>query len=243
MHCVVRFPSGGGPWLDRHRAGSEPRGKVGHVLSLNKAATDHGQQKTGTPGDFPIVSSIHLWHRRRPWVVLLYCVVGCGKAESVDERPQLLDPMALVPAGGVVTVNGEPLASLVITFLPPSGPCVGTAETDQDGKYKLSSIVGPGVLPGDYKVAISYLVSDKGEPQGMSARSGMVRGPAMLSAKEQLPAEYADLGRTTLSAKVGPRGGQFDFDVPASIHTAEKSAGTKTEESKPAAKKTTETKE
>jgi hypothetical protein len=187
------------------------------------------------------MSSIHLWRRLRPWAVLLCCVVGCGMSEPVDDRLRVLDPHALVPAGGVVTVNGKPLASLVITFLPPTGAGLAGAETDKDGKYQLSSIGGPGVLPGEYKVAISYLISDKGEPQGMATRTSNIRGPGMLSAKEQLPADYADLGRTKLSAIVGAAGGQFDFDVPASIPpAAEKPAEKKADESKTTKARTTE---
>ena len=45
----------------------------------------------------------------------------------------------------------------------------------------------------------------------------MVQGPGMLSAKEQFPKEFADLGRSTLSRTVGPQGGTFDFDVPVSL--------------------------
>jgi hypothetical protein len=75
-------------------------------------------------------------------------------------------------------------------------------------------------------VSISYLVSDKGEPQPISARVAQLQGHGMLTAKEQLPREYSDLGRTKLSAKVGPQGGEFIFDVPASIPPeAEKAAG------------------
>jgi hypothetical protein len=94
---------------------------------------------------------------------------------------------------------------------------VGSAQTNPDGKYELSSMGGPGVLPGEYKVGLSYMVSDKGEPQGLGVRIAQVQPPGMLTAKEQLPPEYSDLGRTKLSAKVGPQGGEFDFDVPASL--------------------------
>ena len=172
--------------------------------------------------------------RRLPmWAVLLAGVVGCGGSEPVDDRLAALDPKNLVPVSGVLTVGGKPMPTLVITFLPPSGPALATAETDKGGKYVLRSMGGPGVLPGGYKVAISYMVSDEGEPQGMAARSSLIQGPGMLSAKEQLPAEYADLGRSKLSAKVGPQGGEFNFDVPVSLPAREeKPAGKKAAEEK-----------
>jgi hypothetical protein len=169
----------------------------------------------------------------RLWVVLVVGVAGCAKPQpDVDDRLRALDPSQLVPAGGVVTINGKPLEKVVITFLPPHGPALGTAETHKNGKYQLRSMGGPGVLPGEYKVAISYLVSDQGEVQGMGARNSMVQGPGMLSANEQLPREYADLGRSKLTVTVGPQGGTFDFDVPASIPAANAKAGEKAEQAK-----------
>jgi hypothetical protein len=187
------------------------------------------------------------------WAFLLHGVVGCAQSEPVDDRLRAMDPAALVPAGGVVTVNGKPVEMLVITFLPPSGPALGTAETDKDGKYELASMGGPGVLPGEYKVAISYVVSDKGEPQGMAARGSRPQVPGMKNAKEKLPPEYADLGRSKLSATVGSKGGTFNFDVaapefgssgkPAEKKVEAKLAGTtKGEEPKPTDKNTIEPK-
>jgi hypothetical protein len=163
----------------------------------------------------------HPLRQCRLLICLVIVVAGCEKSEPVDERLRMLDPANLVPVSGKVTINGKPVATVVITFLPPDGPALGTAETDEEGKYELSSAGGKGVLPGDYKVAISYLVSADGEPQGRAARSSQVQGPGMLSAKEKLPPEYADLGRSKLSATVSAQGGEFNFDVPASIPAVE----------------------
>jgi len=178
-------------------------------------------------GDPFIVSSINLWRRWRPWGVLLVGVVGCSPSEPIDDRLVAANPKALVPASGVVTINGKPRATVLVTFLPAHGPALGVAETDQDGKYEMESMGGPGVLPGEYKVSISYLLSDKGEPQSQGDRNSQVQGPGMLTAKEQLPREYSDLSRTKLSVKVGPQGGHFDFDVPASIPSEEIQAAEK----------------
>jgi len=154
-------------------------------------------------------------------------MVGCASSAPVDDRLAALDPKALVPVSGVVTINGKPRHTVVVTFLPPNGPALATAETDENGKYAVSSMGGPGALPGEYKVSISYLLSDKGEPQGIGVRTAQLQPPSMLSAKEQLPREYSDLGRTKFSVKVGPQGGRFDFDVPASIPFEEEQAAQK----------------
>jgi hypothetical protein len=161
---------------------------------------------------------------RRPWIwpILVAGVVGCGSSQpQTDDRFAALDPKNLVPISGVVTVGGKPVASVVITFLPPSGAGVASGETDKDGKFELKSMGGPGAVPGKYKVTISYLVSLKGVPQGVGARATMTPGPDLLSAKELLPAEYSDLGRTTISFTVGPKGGEFNSDVPATLPAKE----------------------
>jgi hypothetical protein len=189
------------------------------------------------------VFSNYLVPRWRLSAVLLVGVVGCGESRSVDDL-YTIDRKALVPAGGVVTVNRKPVEHAILTFLPPTGPTLGYAETDKDGKYQLMTMGSPGVLPGDYKVAISYFVSDEGEPQSKVARLSKLPGPGMRTAKERLALEYSDLGRTKLLAKVGAQGGTFDFDVSAEVPiAAAKPAETKAHEPKPADPKTPAEKE
>jgi hypothetical protein len=154
--------------------------------------------------------------RRCALLAMMVLGPGCSGPLADEDRPRLIDPAALVPVKGVITVNGQPLSKLVITFLPRTGaPAVG--ETNKEGKYQLATATRPGILPGDYTVAISYLVSADGEPQGLGPRSAIAQPRGMLTAKEALPAEYADLGRSTLKRTVNPQGGSFDFDVKADL--------------------------
>lgn len=156
--------------------------------------------------------------RWRPlWSFVLISALGCSSTMSGDERAEGPPP---VTVRGTIRVKGKPLAHAVVTFLPASGPAVGTGETDEEGKYTLSSMGRPGLPPGEYKVSVSYLLSAEGEPQGLGPRGALVQPPGMLSAKEQLPAEYADLGRTILAAKVGSEGGSFDYDLDADVKPA-----------------------
>jgi hypothetical protein len=147
------------------------------------------------------------------WALVLAGISGCSGAgvEGTSEGPDLSN---MVPVSGVVTLNGEPLAGAVVTFLPPQWS-TGIGETDAKGRYSLSYSGLPGLPPGDYKVAVSLLLSAEGEPQGVGPRSSMVPPPGMLSTKEILPPGYADLGRSKLTAHVGQEGGTFDFDVKA----------------------------
>ncbi|MCA1685602.1 MAG: hypothetical protein LC745_06370 [Planctomycetia bacterium] len=142
-----------------------------------------------------------------PWVGLL----GCNPGVTDDERP---DYTKLVPVTGTVTINGKGVPGVVVTFLPPMWSA-SNGETKDDGTYTLQTAGKPGALPGHYKVGISYLVSAEGEPQGLAPRSAMSLPPEMLTAREKLPPEYSDLGRTTQKATVSTAGGRFDFDVKA----------------------------
>jgi hypothetical protein len=147
------------------------------------------------------------------WAILLAVASGCTEraADDVGEGPDLSN---LAPVSGVITLNGEPLAGAVVTFLPEHWS-TAVGECNKKGEFRLSTSDRPGVPPGHYKVAISLLVSAEGEPQGLGPRSSMSPTPGILSAKEMLPREYADLGTTKLTADVPKEGGTFNFDVKA----------------------------
>jgi hypothetical protein len=172
---------------------------------------------------------------QRRWVLFVVAAAAspaCSGPMADEDRPRMIDAAALVPGHGVIMLNGQPLAKLVVTFLPRTGaPAIG--ETDKEGKYQLATANRPGILPGEYTVAISYLVSAKGEPQGLGPRSAIAQPPGMLTAEERLPAEYADLGRSTLKRTVGAQGGSFDFDIKAALKLPEAKAEGGEAENKP----------
>lgn len=146
-------------------------------------------------------------------LALIITAIGCQESASDEDAP--LDPtsVVLVPVEGRVTVDGKPLEMAVVTFLPEEGggSCIG--ETDADGRYTLETFGRKGAMIGPAKVAVSYLVSAEGEPQGLGPRSAMAQPPGMLSATERLAPEFSDLGRTSLEVEVSPQGGTFDFQV------------------------------
>jgi len=154
-----------------------------------------------------------LTRRQSLWTVLLAVVAGCTGSD-VEEGAEGPDFSNLVPVSGVITLNGEPLSGAVVTFLPTKW-APGVGETDGKGKYDLSTAGRPGISPGDYKVAISLLLSAEGEPQGVGPRSSLAQPPSMLTAKEYLPKHYADLGSSKLTAHVEKNGGTFNFNVEA----------------------------
>ncbi|MFO0908472.1 MAG: carboxypeptidase-like regulatory domain-containing protein [Isosphaeraceae bacterium] len=159
-------------------------------------------------------------------VLVLSALAGCSETKTESDSPYLPDPNTFAPVSGVVTLEGKPLATAVVTFLPLIG-LPGIAETDAEGKYVIECMGRPGIQPGEYKVAISYLVSAEGEPQGLGPRNAMVQAPGMLSAKEVIEVEVSDFGKTKLRASVPQKGATFDFAVnrrPDAPKTAAKNA-------------------
>jgi hypothetical protein len=124
--------------------------------------------------------------------------IGCGQSQSSDT----------IPVGGTVTLDGKPLAKAVLTFVP-QGNIMGTGgggTTDSAGKYQVLSQRGEkGLLPGLYKVIISCQVL----PEGMVAPPGVP--PIDLPLREILPAQYTDMEKTTLTAKVAAGSPPIDF--------------------------------
>lgn len=80
----------------------------------------------------------------------LLLLVGCGG----NDGPELHD------VSGIVTLDGKPLASSSVGFIPLEEGIEGTsssyAKTDEDGYYSLQySLSREGALAGKYKVVIS----------------------------------------------------------------------------------------
>ena len=142
-------------------------------------------------------------------VATLCCALvgGCSKARLEG----------LVPAEGVVTLNGEPVEGATVMFAPkkidPSRPR-GSAQalTDAAGKFKLTTLdPGDGVFPGDYYVTVT---KDRVEG-GMSLDEVKRRRENPDSADEpapeqtlvrELPDQYADINSSGLDQTIPAEG-------------------------------------
>jgi len=57
--------------------------------------------------------------------------------------------------GGLVTLDGTPLPTGVVTFTPASGGATGYAAIGQDGRYTVQTGASAGVPPGEYVVTVA----------------------------------------------------------------------------------------
>ncbi len=138
--------------------------------------------------------------------LFLPVLVGCpGGADG--------DLPDLVPVTGTVTLDGEPVEGVNVTFIPtgttPGGASYGA--TDASGKYELKSNDGrTGATAGEFKVVCGrWVMADGtafvGEPGGPS--------PMEAGATESLPPKYSQEDATTLTATVPSGGGEVNFDL------------------------------
>jgi hypothetical protein len=137
-------------------------------------------------------------HRARPAchalltaAVTLLSAVGCGPKD------------ARLAIKGVVTLDGEPVASGVVSFFPmtPSaGTTVAGAAVSQ-GRYELQ--VSKGLPPGDYRVEIRIP-----RPTGRTAVDPAT-GESTPEVREAAPARYNE--ESELRVTVAPGTGDLDF--------------------------------
>lgn len=137
-------------------------------------------------------------------MLLVVMTAGCGGGVEAKPLPKT------VPVSGIVTLNGQPLVSATVTFIPEGQTkgieCQGI--TDESGQYALKQQHGSeGAPPGNYKVIISRLLRGDGTPL---PKEGAGAGGI---ATETLSRRYSDITKTKLTAVVPQEGGEFKFDL------------------------------
>lgn len=129
---------------------------------------------------------------------LLWCLLpligmtfmGCGNGD----RPPLGN------VSGTVTMDGEPLVGVIVTFKPTNGrPAVGV--TDATGKYQLEYSRGvKGTKVGSNTVGFSW--------------------PIGVAGSHEIPARYS--GKSDLEQEVESGCNSFDFDLESDPDTGKK---------------------
>jgi hypothetical protein len=130
-------------------------------------------------------------------VGLVFSAAGCGGGPDIKVPP-------LAKVTGTVTIDGQPGADLLVTFIPEGTAAAGSAmaTTDAGGKYELKYRgEKPGAVVGKNKVQIAR------------AAGGGPAGGINAVASTPLPARYNE--RTTLTADVQAK----DNDIPFELKT------------------------
>lgn len=121
--------------------------------------------------------------------IAILCFAGCGEK-----------PVPHGDVGGMVTLDGEPVASGSISFISADGKAAAS-ELDADGRYSMRK-----VLTGDYKVLVlPPPLPPPGKP-GTVKTKGMAEFPGH-------PKKYRSDLTTDLKAEVLEGQNEFDFDL------------------------------
>jgi hypothetical protein len=109
---------------------------------------------------------------------------------------------------GSVTIDGNPLKSGAITFVPngPDIPSQGGTPV-VDGKYSIPR--AQGLVPGKYKVVIS---SGEGTPEKKVDTATDMPGMPPIPAKQAIPPQYNAASILEATVTAGGKN-QFDFNL------------------------------
>jgi len=137
--------------------------------------------------------------------ILLVAVLVGGCARKPDP--------VLVPASGVVTLDGKPLGHVLVRFSPAerglSAAWISEGTTDNEGRYELVSPMGPGAVTGTHRVT----VSEGGVPDEIRDDQGKVAAWLGKLAGRPLPGRYGTIATSPLEVAVGPSGAGVDLDL------------------------------
>lgn len=121
---------------------------------------------------------------------LVVLVAGCSG--GVGTAPT-------APAAGSISLAGQPIADVNVTFTPTAGRSA-TGRTDAQGRFALSTFAeGDGAVPGSHRVTLSLPAADVPMPGTPEAAS--YKPPTA-----PFPARYGSLDDTDLVVEI-PAGG------------------------------------
>ena len=130
-------------------------------------------------------------------------ITGCGGAASKPVE-------TLVPAEGVVLINGKPEAGIQVHFTPTKDAKShgGSAVTDDSGEFRMRNYMNRGGVPvGEYIVTFS-LNANEGNAQ-MTDDGRPIPG---ITVKEKIPAKWSDPSKAGKHNKIMiPDGGVKDL--------------------------------
>jgi hypothetical protein len=139
-----------------------------------------------------------------------------------------------VKVSGTVTLDGKPIADVLVTFNSTTGGRPASARTDSAGKYELTTFnTGDGALPGEYKVTFKVDVTPEALRKGPGDSSADAKKraeealrlqremAAKKSSSSAIPVSYSNVEKTPHKATVPPAG-PLDFALKSDAPSGKK---------------------
>lgn len=118
-------------------------------------------------------------------------LVGCGSSDSPSESP------LLVPAKGFLSSGQEPMAGVIVLFVPKIDGIRARGISNPTGQFPIvSSGKRPGIAPGDYTVLLKQLKLDPRE-----------------TAQDTTLARFGDINRSPIRITVKEHTKQIEIDL------------------------------
>jgi len=128
-------------------------------------------------------------------VLLIGGLAGCGDGG-----------LTLVPAVGVVTLDGKPVADAGVIFTPVGGGPAASASTDSNGRFQLHTVNRPGAVPGEHVVTVT-----KQETTGLGDFGAV--GPGGIKTIWNVPEKYSNPKTSGLEFEVGRNSGNLQIEL------------------------------
>jgi len=131
-------------------------------------------------------------------------LTGCSKT-----------PPTIVPVEGIVTINGQPLPSATVTFVPMvqgfGAEYIATGTTDDKGHFKAVCPAGPGAGACENRVTVGDAPAPE-KARGLSgeAQTELSRYTAGLK-NRPIPSDYGTAAKTPLVINVAA--GQTEYKL------------------------------
>lgn len=144
--------------------------------------------------------------KRIAWILVLALGAGCTK-----------EPPPIVPAAGVLLLNGEPLGKAEIRLYPQekglNGDFIAIAVTDDNGKFTLQCNGQPGACAGVHQVTVGEGPPPK-DARGESAKAQQAYTAYAATLKNRpIPPRYATLAESPLTLTIVAGTGEYKIEL------------------------------
>ena len=153
--------------------------------------------------------------------VIVLSLGGCGTGVNLKT----------VPAGGTLTMDGNPVEGAGVTFMSKEGNRVAEGKTDASGKFTLKTVVGKvlldGAVVGVHKVSVSKTensgkgsegvakVAGENDRDMVARMAGQATNTSAVKLKYLIPQKYNSPEYSGLTATVA-EGGSKDIKIEVS---------------------------